>query len=94
VENIDLPRLVAATDGLSGADLAHLCETVAEQALIDSARSGVVRLIGMADFETALRQVRPSTGPWFDAARGVAMFANEVGAYDDLLAYFREHGTL
>ena len=42
-------------------------------------------------FEAALREVRPSTGPWFSSARGVAMFANEGGAYDELVAYFREH---
>ena len=45
----------------------------------------------MTDFEAALREVRPSTGPWFSSARGVAMFANEGGAYDELVAYFREH---
>jgi AAA+ superfamily predicted ATPase len=91
VEKIDLGKLVAWTDRFSGADLAHLCETAAEKALIESARSGTVRMIGMADFEAALREVRPSTGPWFSAARGVAMFANEGGAYDDLVAYFRDH---
>jgi len=91
VEEIDLAKLVAATDRFSGADLAHLCETAAEKALIESSRSGVVRMIGMADFDAALREVRPSTGPWFSSARGVAMFANEGGAYDELVAYFREH---
>jgi AAA+ superfamily predicted ATPase len=91
VEGIDLGQLVAATDRFSGADLAHLCETAAEKALIESSRSGKVRMIGMADFEAALRELRPSTGPWFSSARGVAMFANEGGAYDELVAYFREH---
>jgi SpoVK/Ycf46/Vps4 family AAA+-type ATPase len=91
VEGIDLGQLVAATDRFSGADLAHLCETAAEKALIESSRSGKVRMIGMADFEAALREVWPSTGPWFSSARGVAMFANEGGAYDELVAYFREH---
>jgi hypothetical protein len=35
--------------------------------------------------------VAPSTRPWFDVARNYAMFANEAGAYDDLLAYMRRH---
>jgi SpoVK/Ycf46/Vps4 family AAA+-type ATPase len=91
VEGIELASLVSQTDGFSGADLAHLCETAAEKALMASARSGVVRMIGMADFEAALEEVRPSTGPWFSSARGVAMFANEGGAYDDLLEYFRKN---
>jgi SpoVK/Ycf46/Vps4 family AAA+-type ATPase len=91
VERIDLTQIVSRTAGFSGADLAHLCETAAEKALIDSSRTGTVRMIGMADFEAALREVRPSTGPWFNSARGVAMFANEGGAYDELLEYFRKH---
>ncbi|MBO0806460.1 MAG: ATP-binding protein [Nocardiopsaceae bacterium] len=91
VENIELSKLVAATERFSGADLAHLCETAAEKALISSARSGEARLMGMPDFEAALAEVRPSTAPWFSAARGVVMFANEGGAYDELAAWFRDH---
>jgi hypothetical protein len=48
-----------------------------------------VRMIGQADLEAAVRDVRPSIGPWLDTARNVAEFANEGGAYDDLLAYLR-----
>jgi SpoVK/Ycf46/Vps4 family AAA+-type ATPase len=94
IAGIDLPGLVARTDGYSGADLAHLCETAAERALLDSVRSGEIRMIGMADFEAALAEVKPSTGPWFDAARSVALFANEGGAYDDLADYFKKNKTL
>jgi AAA+ superfamily predicted ATPase len=89
IAGIDLESLVSRTDGFSGADLAHLCESATEVALMDAVRSGEVRLMGMPDFEAALRDVRPSTGPWFDAARSVALFANEGGAYDDLAAYFK-----
>ncbi|ACU70995.1 AAA ATPase central domain protein [Catenulispora acidiphila DSM 44928] len=91
IAGIDLESLVARTDGFSGADLAYLCESATENALIDAVRSGEVRMMGMADFEAALKDVRPSTGPWFDAARSVALFANEGGAYDDLAAYFKNH---
>lgn len=94
VENIDLRSLAERTEGYSGADLAHLCESAAEQALLASARSGTIRMIGMAEFETSLEQVRPSTGPWFDSAKSVAMFANEGGAYDDLLAYLKQQNMI
>ena len=82
-------RLAKQTDGYSGADLAYVCESAAENALLDSARTGVVRMIGQADLEAAVRDVRPSIGPWLDTARNVAEFANEGGVYDDLLAYLR-----
>ncbi|MEU1629462.1 ATP-binding protein [Streptomyces sp. NPDC020096] len=94
VAGIDLDALADATDGFSGADLAHLCETAAERALLDSARSGQVRMIEQRDAETALAQLRPSTGPWFEAARSVALFANEGGAYDELAEYLRTHRML
>jgi SpoVK/Ycf46/Vps4 family AAA+-type ATPase len=90
VAGIELGKLAARTDGYSGADLAHLCETAAERAMLDSVQSGSVRMIGMADFEYALGDVRPSIGPWLDTARNVAMFANSAGEYDDLLAYLKK----
>ncbi len=91
VGGIDLRKLARRTEGFSGADLAHLCDTATERALVDSARTGTVRLIGMADVEAALDEVRPSTGPWFESARNVALFANEGGQYDNLLAYMKKH---
>ncbi len=94
VSGIDLDALAGATDGFSGADLAHLCESAAERALLDSARSGRVRMIEQRDTEAALAQLRPSTGPWFEAARSVALFANEGGAYDELARYLRDHRML
>ncbi|MFD8010163.1 AAA family ATPase [Streptomyces sp. NPDC058955] len=94
IEAVDLGKLVKATEDFSGADLAHLCETAAESALLDSARTGKVRLITTKDLLGAAKQIRPSTEPWFAAARNVAMFANEGGLYDDLLAYLKRKRKL
>jgi SpoVK/Ycf46/Vps4 family AAA+-type ATPase len=90
VAGINLGKLAKLTDGYSGADIAHVCETAAEHALLDSVRQGEARLIGQADLEAAAAEVRPSLGTWFDTARNVALFANEGGAYDDLAAYLRK----
>ncbi|MEA2566279.1 MAG: hypothetical protein QOD49_1456 [Actinomycetota bacterium] len=89
--SVDLQRLAGRTEGFSGADLRLLCESAAESALEDSLQSGTTRPIHSGDFDRALREVSPSTRPWFDVARNYAMFANEGGAYDDLLAYMRRH---
>ncbi len=94
VAGIDLARLARATDGYSGADIAHICETAAERALLDSVRLGSARMIGQPDLEAAIGEVRPSLGPWFETARNVALFANEGGAYDDLAAYLRKRRML
>jgi AAA+ superfamily predicted ATPase len=90
VAGIDLAKLSRLTDGYSGADIAHICETAAERALLDSVQRGEPRLIGQADLEAATAEVRPSLGTWFETARNVALFANEGGAYDDLVAYLRK----
>jgi AAA+ superfamily predicted ATPase len=90
VAGIDLAKLAKLTDGYSGADIAHICETAAERALLDSVQRGEPRLIGQADLEAAAAEVRPSLGTWFETARNVALFANEGGAYDDLVAYLRK----
>jgi SpoVK/Ycf46/Vps4 family AAA+-type ATPase len=89
IANVDLGKLARMTEGWSGADLAYVCETAAERALLDSARSGTARMIDMTDLEAAVGEVRPSIGPWLETAKNVAQFANEGGSYDDLLAYLR-----
>ena len=90
VAGIDLASLARRTDGYSGADIAHICETAAERALMDSVRRGEPRMIGTPDLEAAIAEVKPSLGAWFDVARNVALFANEGGTYDDLAAYLRK----
>jgi AAA+ superfamily predicted ATPase len=94
VAGVDLARLAGLTDGYSGADIAHVCETSAEHALLDSVRRGNARMIGQADLEAAIGEVKPSLGPWFEAARNVALFANEGGTYDDLAAYLKRRRML
>ncbi|MFV0457319.1 MAG: AAA family ATPase [Actinomycetales bacterium] len=90
VSGVNLPRLAKMTDGYSGADLAHLCDTASERAMMDSVRTGQPRMIGMDDLTAGLREVRPSIGGWFDAARNVVTFADPDGSYADLRAYMKK----
>jgi len=53
-----------------------------------------VRMIEQRDMEAALSEIRPSTGPWLQTARNVAMFANEDGAYTDLAKYLKKNKLL
>ena len=94
VGGVNLARLAELTEGYSGADIAHICETSAEHALLDSVQQGTARLIGQADLERAVGEVKPSLGPWFETARNVALFANEGGTYDDLAAYLKKRRML
>ncbi|WP_295692301.1 AAA family ATPase [Lapillicoccus sp.] len=94
VEGIDLGWLAKSTDGFSGADIAHVCETASEKALMEGVRTGVIRMIQMKDLKAALAEVRPSTGPWFDSARNVVQFANEDGTYNELRDYMKKNRKL
>ena len=94
VEGIDLRSLAKQTDGYSGADIAHVCETASEKALLDGVRTGIARMIQMRDLSAALAEVRPSTGPWFDSARNVVQFANEDGTYNELRDYMKKNRKL
>jgi SpoVK/Ycf46/Vps4 family AAA+-type ATPase len=89
VEGVDVKWVAGQTEGYSGADVAHLCESAAEHALEDSLDRGITRPILMSDFKRALKDVRPSVRPWFDTAKNYALFANEGGVYDELLDYLR-----
>jgi SpoVK/Ycf46/Vps4 family AAA+-type ATPase len=91
VAAVDLGKLTKRTEGLTGADLAHVCESAAELALLDAARTGTIRMIEMGDLESALADVRPSARPWFETARNVALFANDGGEYDELLRYMKKN---
>lgn len=94
VEGINLAKLARSTDGFTGADLAHLCETAAEFAMIDSVRSGKPRMMNMKDLTTALKQIRPSARPWFDMARNVVTYADQGGEYAELREYMRQNKLL
>ena len=89
--DIDLAMIAARSDGFSGADLAHVCESATEFALSDAISSGNARPINQADLLHALRDIRSSLGEWFSMARNFAMFQNEGGGFDDLLDYMRKH---
>jgi SpoVK/Ycf46/Vps4 family AAA+-type ATPase len=90
IEGVDLGKLAKASEGLTGADIAFVCEIAAENALMDSAKTGTVRMITMADVQKALSGVTSSIGPWLDSARNVVMFGNDDGTYDELKAYLKQ----
>ena len=94
IASIDLRRLAAISDGFSGADIAHVCETAAEKAMIDAMRGSELRMIEMRDLEAALGEVRPSLGSWFEIARNVVTFAGGDGSYDELREYMRQRRLL
>lgn len=88
--SVDIDLIAKTSNEYSGADLAHLVESAAELAMEDSLETGNVRSISQDDFKRALKEVKPSTRPWFEIAKNYALYANDGGIYDDLLEHLRE----
>ena len=86
-EEIKWKPIISATDGWSGADLAHLCESVTERALAESVGAAAIVRVSDRHFKEALRQIRPSIDAWFETARNYAMYANGDGRFDGLIEY-------
>ena len=91
---IDLKKIAARTEDFSGADLEHVVITAAEKAMQDSLRNGSVEPISMQHISESLKEIRPSTHAWLQAARSVVEFGNASGAYDDLGNYLRSRKML
>ena len=50
--------------------------------------------ITQRQLEQAAAETGPSTRAWFGVAHNYALYANDGGQYDDLLAYIRTHKLL
>jgi SpoVK/Ycf46/Vps4 family AAA+-type ATPase len=84
---LDLARIAAKTQGLSGADLKLICDTAVELAMERAVRSGRVEPVDQKLLEKAAKSVGPSVGPWLDTARNFVTFSNHDGTYDELELY-------
>ena len=94
VEGIDLQILARMTEGLTGADLSHVCDSAAEKALLDSVRTGRPRFMNMQDMYAAIKEVRPSTGPWFETARTVVEYSDASREYEELREWMKRRRLL
>jgi SpoVK/Ycf46/Vps4 family AAA+-type ATPase len=86
---LDVKALAQRTDGFSGADLAGLVDAATELAFEKTVDAGREHPVDDALLVQALKDARPSTGPWLETARNYALYANEGGSYDELLAYLK-----
>jgi SpoVK/Ycf46/Vps4 family AAA+-type ATPase len=89
VDRLDLRKIARMTDGMSGADLALICDHATELALESSLRSGTVRPISQQDLLDGVAHTSSSVTVWLETARNYAQFANESGAYDELADYLK-----
>ena len=86
---IDFDTLAKKTDGFSGADLKGVVDVAIEAKLRAALAAGVPQPITTADLTAAAGKCRATTKEWFATARNHALYANQGGAYDDVLKYLK-----
>ncbi len=86
---IDLDKLAKQTEGLTGADLKSIVDHAVEQTLDEAMRSGAIVPLRTKALLKAAEIVKPSSKDWFSSAKNHALFANQSGLYDDILAYLK-----
>lgn len=86
---IDYVKVAAKAESFSGADLKAVVDVAIESTLQEALRRGAPIPLETKTLLKAVRTLNPSTGEWFSSARNHALYANEGGAYDDVLKYMK-----
>ncbi len=86
---IEFNSLAKKTENYSGADLEAIIDIAIEQKLESAFEDGIPKPLETSDLATAIKKHKASTQEWFSSAKNFAMFANDSGLYDDILAYLK-----
>jgi AAA+ superfamily predicted ATPase len=88
-EAIDTRKVARKTDQFSGADLKAIIDIAIEGKLHEAMKEGKPIPLTTKDLLKASAAVRSTTKEWFSTARNHALYANQSGLYDDILAYLK-----
>lgn len=89
VHSIKYAKIISRTKDFSGADLEAVIDIAIESKLEESMKKGRPLPIETDDLLAAVKKHRATTKEWFQTAKNYALFANEAGLYDDILAYLK-----
>lgn len=86
-DGVDVAAVAAATEGFSGADIAHVVKTALQEALTASMAAGSLVPVTTKALLSAAAGVLPSTAAWFDQVAPVLEYGVDDGTFDQLRAY-------
>ena len=86
---VDFDALAKKSEGFSGADLKAVVDVAVEGKLREAMSTGRVQPLAERDLAQALKQHKPTVRDWFQTARNHALYANQSGLYDEILAYLK-----
>jgi AAA+ superfamily predicted ATPase len=87
VQKLDSRALARRTKDFSGADLKAVFDVASEEKLAVAMRENRVVPITTDDLLRAAKSRQPSTKAWFESAKNYALYANQSGFYNDVLAF-------
>jgi transitional endoplasmic reticulum ATPase len=88
-EGIDYAQLAKKTENYSGADIDAIIDIAIELQLEASFADGVPKPLDTKSLLNAIKKHKANTQEWFVTAKNFALFANDSGLYDDILAYLK-----
>ena len=88
-KDIDHNYIAKKAKEFSGADLKAVVDIAVEDKLREAMKKGVPSPLISKDLQKAMKRVKPSTKEWFATARNYALYSNQGGLYDDILAYLK-----
>lgn len=88
-EDVDCDSLAKKAEGFSGADLKAVVDLAIENKLREAMKSGVPTPLRTKDLAQAIAGLKPTTREWFSTAKNYALYANQGGAYDEVLQYLK-----
>ncbi len=87
VADLDTRALARTTKDFSGADLKAIFDTAVERTLALAMKRGQVVPITQRDLLETAKGLKPSTKAWFESAKNYALYSNQGGFYNDVLAF-------
>ena len=87
IHTLDVASLAKKTRDFSGADLQAVFNLAIERSLSRAIRENRLIPLDTEDLIKAAREIKPSTKAWFESAKNYAIYSNQSGFYDDVLAF-------
>jgi len=87
MHKLDARALAKRTKDFSGADLKAVFDVASEEKLAVAMRENRVVPMTTDDLVRAAKAMQPSTRAWFESAKNYALYANQSGFYNDVLAF-------
>jgi len=87
IADLNARELAQKTKDFSGADLKAIFDAAVERGLARAMQTGQIVPITQRELADTAKNLKPTTKAWFESARNYALYSNQGGFYNDVLAF-------